>query len=474
LSFFRSSGWLFIQFAGERIASALIVILLARIMGPEAFGVSALAVAVPAVFIASARAIVDTVMASASEDWDRLNGVFILSLMLGAAAVAVSMMLSTFIHHMVAPGTLLSAWWVAALVPMVAMVGSVPEGLINARRQFHLAAGRKLAAALVGAAVAIPLSLSDQASFALPAFVGTQATVACVLGFALARWWPVALRMDQLRRSAAADCKLGLSIFLTSICSQTLPRSAEILSGIVLGPAAAGAVRISLQLVETLSGVLYSVSENLILSRASIFRALGSADRAAMVSWTIRTVCFLYSGFFIILSLFAAEIFYLLLGSAWLGYSHVMSALAILGIFASVEFTIRSFQKALSLHKAIYRGAIISAALNAVLMIGGALLFQDSVYAFYILCSLVNAIIAFALMLREVPLSAGSILKALGWPLAAFLIAFAYSLFGHGAAAVVPFGQAAQKVLLLLSLVAVLAVTGWRWRDRDKLQIMMG
>lgn len=465
MSLLKSGGWLLAQFAGERVVSALTVILLARIMGPEAFGLSALAVAVPAVFIASARAIVDTVMAAASEEADRLDGIFAFSMIVGWTVTPIALLLATLLHHLVAPDSSIFMWWLAALIPVVSMTGAVPEGLINARRHFHLAAARKLAAALAGAGVSIYLATTEHALFAMPSFLATQAVLGLIIAFAMARWRPRRLRLSLLRGAAGADSKLGLSILMMNICSQALPRLTEILSGILLGPAAAGAVRISLQLVETVSGIFYSISDNLILSRSDGFRGLDARGRATAVQTTMEAVCFLFSGFFMFLCLFHAEIFYVLLGQGWLAYSYVMAAVSLIGLFGSVEFTIKSFQKALFLHREIYVATIASTLLNSLLMVVGAFAFRDNIYALYVACSFLNLVIAVYVVRNAIPLTTAAILRATIWPLGCFVAVIGYSLFLHDERVATPFGNVVPNVVVFIIVLGVLVLAGWKRLD---------
>lgn len=465
MSLLKSGGWLLAQFAGERVVSGLTVILLARIMGPEAFGYSALAVAVPAVFIASARALVDTVMAAASEEADRLDGIFVFSMIVGCTATPIALLLTTILHHLVAPDSSIFMWWLAALIPMVSMTGAVPEGLINARRHFHLAAVRKLAAALAGAGVSIYLATTEHALFAMPSFLVTQAVIGLILAFVMARWRPLRLRLSLLRGAAGADGKLGLSILTTNLCSQALPRLTEILSGVLLGPAAAGAVRISLQLVETVSGIFYSISDNLILSRSATFRSLDAEGRATAVQSIIEAVCVLFSGFFMFLCLFHAEIFYILLGSGWLPYSYVMAALSLIGLFGAVEFTIRAFQKALFLRREIYIATLASTLLNSSVMLAGAFLFRDYIYLLYVVCSFLNLAIAYYVVRAVIPLTVAAILRATIWPLGCFGAIMGYGLFLHGDRVPVPFSDVIQNFIVFTIVMAVLFLVGWKRLD---------
>jgi O-antigen/teichoic acid export membrane protein len=341
----RKSFWLLAQFGSEKIFSAIAVLLLARILGPDNFGLSSIAVAIPSIFIGSSRAIVDTIMSKQDMNRRRLDEIFAISVVMSGATLLICALFSVPLYVYFDGAIGVELFLFPILAPVFAVVGAVPEGIINRRGQFRLAALRKIVGSVSGLIVSATVALSAHALFAVPAFFVFQALAGLVFGYVAARWWPTksAVLVSQLQHNS--DLRLILSILSMNFVHLSIPRIAEIGIGTLAGTYYSAAFRVSIQIVEALVGILVSVSENLLLNSAKTIRNMVPPRSFEFISDFMFVTSSLYFGLFFGIAMFSKEIFNVLLKEEWSDASSLASIYSCIYIFSNIDYTMKTLLK---------------------------------------------------------------------------------------------------------------------------------
>ncbi len=233
----KGAFWLFLEKGAQQISSFVVFAVIARMIGPEEYGLVALCGIVMMLMNNVTSGLVDAVISMRIRDDLRLSSLFwtvtgggaVLSLLSFAAAQPFS---ALFGQEKLAP--LLQAF---SIVPFLFAIAAVPTALITAKMDFRVFTIRTFFAALVGGAVGIAAAMKGYGAFAL-AFqqIVSQIIINVVVWMGL-KWRP---RLMFSRDALGEMLKLGMgqtgSLFVSFFDAQT-PR---FVLGYFLGPAAVG------------------------------------------------------------------------------------------------------------------------------------------------------------------------------------------------------------------------------------------
>lgn len=261
--FATAAGWSYVMDGGRQVLSVAVTFVLAGILGPETFGLAAMAI----VYVLLVDMVQRQGMASALIQRRHLTGAhrdtgFWLVLLTSVAMTAVSV--------------LGAGWWadvndtpalegvIVRLSPLVLLQGltTVQQALLRRRMSFRVLATRTLVAVTAGGAVGITGALLG---WGVDALVAQQLTTAGVTVVALWRasdWRPT----TRFTRGAARDL-LGFSsgAFLTSLAVFVNNRADALLIGIFFGPFVVGIYRLGSRLVDMVVAALVGPVQQLAL-----------------------------------------------------------------------------------------------------------------------------------------------------------------------------------------------------------------
>lgn len=271
-------GWSYVLTGGRIGSTILVTFLLARLLGPNEFGLVAMAT----VFITVAQTLIQQGLVSAIVQRDRLtpqhlDGAF---LVLVGAGLGIGLLTAAAspLWALVNRAPELTAICVA-LSPLVLLQGLsiVPEAVLRRELRFRAVAIRTLVAALVSGIVGVGLALAGAGIWALVAQQLANALVGLVVLWMVCPWRPsrrprLAGIRDLLVFSAhSANAGLGLMVSA---------KADVICTGLFFGPVATGIYRLAARLPDMLVDVTVRSLQQVALPALSRLQR----DRAAFAA----------------------------------------------------------------------------------------------------------------------------------------------------------------------------------------------
>ncbi|MFK3984942.1 lipopolysaccharide biosynthesis protein [Micromonospora sp. NPDC050397] len=247
-------GWSYLLTAGRVGSSVIVTFLLAKLLGPNEFGLVAMAT----VFILIAQTIIQQGLVSAIVQRDNLTpehldaafGVTLLGGLGVGALTALASPLWSLVNGR--PDGLTEVC--LALSPLVLLQGLaiVPEAVLRRELQFRSVAIRTLLAAAISGVVGISLALAGAGIWALVAQQLTTSVVSLIVLWVVCPWRPSRRpRLGAIRdlwAFSAHSANAGLGLMLSS-------KADVIFTGIFFGPAATGIYRLASRLPDMLVDV---------------------------------------------------------------------------------------------------------------------------------------------------------------------------------------------------------------------------
>jgi PST family polysaccharide transporter len=310
--------------AGKLGLQLAVLPIMARLLGPSAFGL--IAVAMP--FILMANLLCDGGMGAAlarhrKPSLELESTVFWLSLAISVALAALLVAASVPLAKAIGEPGLAPVMAALTVVLVISGALAVPNARIWRARNFGVFAACEFAAALASAAVGVGMAVAGWGAWSL---VGQQVSLWAVKGV----WLIVASGLrprlycrPSLVRPFAAFSVNGVGAGLADLAGKTLPAA---IAGVLLGVTAGGHYAMAYQLTRipelVLSGPLYLAT----------FAAIAKAeDRAAVVALALkglRLVLMIGAPAFVGLALIAEIGTTLLLGAKWTAAAPLITLLA--------------------------------------------------------------------------------------------------------------------------------------------------
>jgi O-antigen/teichoic acid export membrane protein len=311
-------------------------VVLARVLGPEAFG----AMAIVAGFLAVLSMFSDLGMSKALVHFDSLSPALLSNLYWCTIAVSIGVALVfALCAPLLASGFnypgLAGVMTTSCLVFPITAIGQQFRTLAEKDLRFRELAISEIAAALSGLLIGIALALRDAGPYALLGSVLASALINSAYAWLFLRrgWWPsrwvTGLSMGRHLRYGAYLMGDGLT--------NTARMQADILiAGAVAGSGAVGFYTVARDLALRVSNSLL----NPIITRVSLpLMAQIQADRQQLKRAyliTIQMVSLVNFPIYVALGLYASEVVNLLYGAAWQGASDFLRLFAIWGLIRSV------------------------------------------------------------------------------------------------------------------------------------------
>jgi len=339
-SFAKAVAWMAAGSWIEQGCNMLFFILLARLLGAEAFGLAAMAVA----FVIFAESLVRESLSEGliSEDapdpgffsaifWmlTGLGAVLTLGLILAAGPIA------AFYGEPVVRDLLI------AFSPTVFLVATnaVPVAILRRKMQFKILSLRAIAGVVVGGGVGAVMAFSGAGVWALVAQQVTLIAVNAVIAWIWAGWRPsFHVRRAQFRAAFGFGGQV-LSLRLAELIAAQTP---IVLIGASLGPAALGFFSIAWRLIEVGS---FLVVTPLRMASQSAFALLNRqhGDTAGLLQDISRLSSLVAFPAFLGLAVLARPLVAVLFGDAWAEAGPVLAVLGLVGLYLCIERVQQSF-----------------------------------------------------------------------------------------------------------------------------------
>jgi O-antigen/teichoic acid export membrane protein len=332
----RGVGWSALQATASRLLSAVVFVLLARLLEPDAFGV----VAVASVFVAFMTVLVDQGFSQAlvqrpTLDKEHLDTAFWLNIGAAVVLVAVAMVAAAPVASLFDEPDLAPILRALSLALLAAALGAVPAALLRRRLAFATLALRGLLSVGAGGVAGVAAALAGLGAWSLVIQFVVQSAVDTSVVWSTCHWRP---GFSTSWASARDLAGFGASVTGTSLVNFLNRRSDDFLIGLVLGSTALGLYTVAYKLLllmtdvltRTIEVVAFPVFSRVQTDRERFVRGFYAANRASLA---VATPAYLF------VAAFAPEVVEVAFGPHWADSAPVLRALAFIGILqASLLF----------------------------------------------------------------------------------------------------------------------------------------
>ena len=331
----RGTLWSAIDKWGAQLASTAIFLLLARLLGAEAFGLVALA----SVFLAFMQIFLDQGFAQAIIQKDELEpehldtafwtsvlmgGLFVLMTFAGAGFAA-----SLYKEPELAP---IIRWM--AISFLFGGLSSVQSAILQRNMHFKVLAARSFVATIACGVAGISAALMGLGVWSLVVKEVTFGLTGAVLLWSTSNWRP-GFRFSPKHFNELFA--FGISIVGFNFLDFFNRRSDDLLIGYFLGAIALGYYSVAYRLLLTMINLLTNVTIQVALPTFSKLQKEPERVREAFYQVTLYTSLVSFPTFLGVAAL-APELIQTLFGNEWLPSVPVMRILALIGILQSVEY----------------------------------------------------------------------------------------------------------------------------------------
>ncbi len=331
----RGMGWSTVQSWGAKIVTFLVYPILARILGPESYGLVALA----GVYIAFLDIFSDVSFGAAIEqrqdlEPEHLDSIFWAFLGLGLALTAVTMVAAPvggwYFDEPDLPNVI--RW--LSLGFLLQMVCGVQTSLLRRDLRMKALAGRDLAGILAGSTVGITMALNGFGVWSIVAQRLVNRSVAAILLWRMSDWRP---RRRFSRGHLRDVAGFGLSVMGGRVLNYLNRWIDQFLIGSVLGTVQLGLYFNAARLQTLATGLL--IGSYSAVSMPALARLQDDMPRfRAAVAKSCRFISLVAFPVFAGLSVMAYDVVEALLGDKWQGSAPVLQLLALVGVIHAIQY----------------------------------------------------------------------------------------------------------------------------------------
>lgn len=331
--FGRGVAWMAIGNWTEQAINLVIFILMARLLGAEAFGLLAMAAAFVILCEFLVRESLSDYLIAAEDpsphDFDTVFWALVgFGTMLSLALVVLSAPLAALYGQSEVRGLILGL----APTPTLIALAAVPVAVLRREMRFRSLSLRAIAGVIVGGVVGITLALNGGGIWALVAQRLAQVGTNFLLAWFSVGWRPgLGVTWGGLHRITGFTRDV-LALRASELASTQVP---AVLIGATAGPVALGYFAIAWRMVEITS---FLIVAPLRMAAQSTFAALrrGAGDPSAMLLRLAQLTGFLAFPIFAGLSALAAPFVALVVGPQWGPATPVLSVLSFYGAYLCV------------------------------------------------------------------------------------------------------------------------------------------
>lgn len=247
--------WSVASSLGTQALSFLTFAILARLLGASAFGLVALAaLVIDLLLVISNAGISEAVVQRRTLDDTDADTAFWANFACGTTFCVLTILAAPMIARLFGEPQLQPIITVLAAIFAVTPLGAIHTARLTRELRFRAISARNIASSLVGAGVGLPLAWAGYGVWAL---VGQRIAVA--LALATCAWisLPWLPRVRFRWKSCSEMLRFGVYIGLSGTLNQINIRSAEVISGALVGPVAVAFIRAGSRIVEVLNQVTY-------------------------------------------------------------------------------------------------------------------------------------------------------------------------------------------------------------------------
>lgn len=232
------AAWSAFETWGRQLALFAVFIILARYLGPEAFGLATLAMVIPNILcVPVMKGIPEALIQRKEIDADHLNSAFWFLTAIGASLSAIIWACSGLVAALFdQPEIADLIRWASAIV-IVQAIGAVPGAYLKRELQFRLFALRTLTGTITGGAVGVTMAIAGYGMWSIVAMQLSRAAVETTVILVGSTWKPgFRYSHGHVRQLLPFATPIIIQSFL-SLANNELPK---FILGLFIGPTAVG------------------------------------------------------------------------------------------------------------------------------------------------------------------------------------------------------------------------------------------
>ncbi len=339
----NSVMWSATQTWGVRVISFLVMIALARLVAPEAFGL----VAYATVFISFAQIFVDQGFSDAIVQFpqlgrEHLDTAFWVSVLTGGILTLVSLLVSDAVAGLFREPQLAPLIRWLSPIFILSALSSVQQAVLRRKLAFKVLTIRSLVANLVSGVIAVIMAFSGYGVWSLVAKILVTAIVNAVMLWQVSDWHPsFRLSVKRFRELFA----FGINIVGGNFVDFLSVHSDDFLIGYFLGPLALGYYTLAYNLLIVMTDLLVSVPNAVAFPVFSSVQTDAAGIKRAFSQVILLQSVVAFPVFLGVASL-SSEVVLQLYGSQWLASIPVLQLLMLIGIVRSATYIYSSVFRA--------------------------------------------------------------------------------------------------------------------------------
>lgn len=331
----RGVFWSGLRIWGSQASNLLVFLVLSRLLGPEAFGLVALA----SVFVAFVQIFLDQGFSAAIIQHPRLeqahlDTAFWSSLLIGGlltlGGVALAGPIAALFRE---PRLAPIIAWLALTFLLYALCG-VQQSLLQRAMAFKRLAMRSFAAKLIAGAVSVAMAFAGFGVWSLVADSLLTALISVLMLWRMSDWRP-GLRFSL--RHFRELFGFGLHIVSSKFLDFFNRRADDFLIGYFLGPTALGYYAVAYRVLLIMINLLTSISNEVAFPTFARLQHDIERMRRAFYTVTQMTSLIAFPAFLGVAAL-APDLVRVLFGAQWMPSVPVMQILALVGMLQSVQY----------------------------------------------------------------------------------------------------------------------------------------
>ncbi|WBO20840.1 oligosaccharide flippase family protein [Sphingomonas abietis] len=319
------SAWSLGQMLVERGLQASLFFIVAKLLGPAEFGIAAIAISLPMVFVATLYGTVQVIIQREEASDDFLATAFWFAIGLGVVFSLITIALSPLIAHLIKAPNLVSYMVPAAFAPLATSLGVVGEGVLTRKFQFRMLAIRRTAGLFGSAPFCILLAFAGYGPWSLIANTLLTSLISSSVALFGSGFRP---RFFVDRAELRAFARMASYTSLAQASVQANTRLADLAIGIFAGPATAGTFRIARTIIDLVISVIYQPFTSVLMP---IFSRLATdPQRAAGILAQIMFIsCVVLSFPFLALFASAEAVSATFVSHAWIALGPLLAWMAV-------------------------------------------------------------------------------------------------------------------------------------------------
>ncbi|WP_159981782.1 MULTISPECIES: lipopolysaccharide biosynthesis protein [unclassified Novosphingobium] len=235
--------------------SFLTFAILARLLGASAFGLVALAaLVIDLLLVVSNAGINEAVVQRRTLTEEDADTAFWTNLCCGLLFCIATIAAAPLMAYLFGQPELTAIVTALATIFAITPLAAIHTARLTRDLKFRSVAMRNISAALAGAAVGLPMAFAGYGVWALVGQRIAAALAMVVTAWASLPWLP---RLRFHRQSCAEMLRFGAYIGISGTLNQINIRSAEVISGALVGPVAVAFIRAGSRIVEVLNQITY-------------------------------------------------------------------------------------------------------------------------------------------------------------------------------------------------------------------------